>query len=1657
MSKLVDKNLEELKRYIEDEKIPVEIKSLFIEAQTHYLEAKKIRKNTEKEIVREKYVKALDEAKHALSAFKSKTKYRITSEFLSFFIPLVKETNEKIERYLYKAKVMDISSLRQSIKTIQDILTKLIPTSGLEDLIKTHNMLRSRILTTDKEYSIMKDKKKHELEKTMIALLKDESVAVNLVHAKNALNEIPVEEEDSKEEAPYEDVTTEAEILQIEKFFEERREAVEYDYNIFMSSLESQKYEQTAAAEQNIEHLRQTRATDLLDYLIHNNDELSVAMSDLYQKFQEFPGVVHEHSRRPLTSEEIKFMEDLSGKKVIPEEKYKLVERKKTTEELLSLIMPAIHDKNELKKVLDTLVDSKTAAKLTVQILDQVKKAVGKSDIGKREAAIRYYISTALEAYKLAPKPVSIKERTQQVISQPRLRGKERIFQQQREREDEELPLREEAGVDLGDDINGDRAIEEEDVYAREEVEQEIEDEDLEEERYRKEREQELDEEEKDAEDYDQIEEVESDLEEEVLDSEDEEEPEILIEDKDSVKKDQFIPFPLSVGEKLLLDLPMLQMSESRYKQIVTEIQTLREEIDSVYLLYDKLEKNVVKPFLKNIEPLINESLLFSILVNTMKEDFGFAIGKRFDVEGEWLSAFDLNDEQRFILKRVEYDQKFAKAFAEHMGDDPVMNLFSDDKLTVVKDLIDGEKWLDHSYPRYLEYIPRIIGKLLYEARLMKEKNILALASPEQALLIKRYSSTNPNPFDSEEVNREVERFKAMTTEDKLKYGVSVIASDPMYSYLAEVRNRLVKLARTDLESKVDYPFVELFQRVARFVPNILLNVLTHHRTQIKETRSTFMLKFLLSRLSPEQYVYVKVYMGNPETKEEFTMIMKNMKKVHFLSSKVEEKGYAELEKIKDEMLKSMVAEVLDHSLSGKIYSIFKTDKPMVEYEKEMRAIIKAEYGLQKTEYNFLKNCRYQFRRRFQLPVPVIGSVDDMKAIEYALEKSLVKGDDGYYRRVNLKEVKSFLDEANKDFSDVNSAYQLDLALLIASIKLRNLIDKKLDKIKEKINPKNPGEALGMLVDLNKRLGEMIKYRKDNFQEVDEFYRRELSIVVKKLHEADPALQIPVEVAAYLIKLDGPQPIRALQQISKNMAKKLKESLRKRGPAVVYDKNRQDLDSGKLALSKIDEIKAIPVEQLSPSDKYTKYIYETYYSKIYEYIVYLINQDEFREEPIEKYEQMYITMLKETLPHFKKEYVSVKMTGIYPDVDAIKVLLNKVYNSEKPTVSTELTKRAYAMISDSRLSYKWEDKGVLHLHPELMRIMPNYVIKTENTPLSFLRNPVFVDKEESEEVSLRVMKEELKKKKTEIKTPEKILTKWSHPSVLFYHTLLNSLSSVAESDEVSMLEMNQVMYELGVVTQSGNIRPATHEEYDQLLEASNVSRVSSILKSELMVIPSNPRPDMVFDVGNSSLFYYGYANDLISDEKYEVEDHGLRQISLLEKTKKEVLELTRVKEIQKERFGQDLALQRAVLREKLLVSGWKRASVRLLREANRSGVVSGNQLRVDGTDFQCAFIVRGELQVASAETVLSFIKSYYEEISRSAVRNIKFLADEPTEDLFIIEEEEEFSGKKNLECANCKKEVKGKGWGNTVEFIEGKAKVVPLCSEKCSEKYHPTK
>ena len=1461
--------------------------------------------------------------------------------------------------------------------------------------------------------------------------------------------------------------------------------------------------------------------------------------------------------------------------------------------------------------MLDTLVDSKTAAKLTVQILDQVKKAVGKSDIGKREAAIRYYISTALEAYKLAPKPVSIKERTQQVISQPRLRGKERIFQQQRELEDEELPLREEAGVDLGDDINGDRAIEEEDVYAREEVEQEIEDEDLEEERYRKEREQELDEEEKDAEDYDQIEEVESDLEEEVLDSEDEEEPEILIEDKDSVKKDQFIPFPLSVGEKLLLDLPMLQMSESRYKQIVTEIQTLREEIDSVYLLYDKLEKNVVKPFLKNIEPLINESLLFSILVNTMKEDFGFAIGKRFDVEGEWLSAFDLNDEQRFILKRVEYDQKFAKAFAEHMGDDPVMNLFSDDKLTVVKDLIDGEKWLDHSYPRYLDYIPRIIGKLLYEARLMKEKNILALASPEQALLIKRYASTHPNPFDSEEVNREVERFKAMTTEDKLKYGVSVIASDPMYSYLAEVRNRLVKLARTDLESKVDYPFVELFQRVARFVPNILLNVLTHHRTQIKETRSTFMLKFLLSRLSPEQYVYVKVYMGNPETKEEFTMIMKNMKKVHFLSSKVEEKGYAELEKIKDEMLKSMVAEVLDHSLSGKIYSIFKTDKPMVEYEKEMRAIIKPEYGLQKTEYNFLKNCRYQFRRRFQLPVPVIGSVDDMKAIEYALEKSLVKGDDGYYRRVNLKEVKSFLDEANKDFSDVNSAYQLDLALLIASIKLRNLIDKKLDKIKEKINPKNPGEALGMLVDLNKRLGEMIKYRKDNFQEVDEFYRRELSIVVKKLHEADPALQIPVEVAAYLIKLDGPQPIRALQQISKNMAKKLKESLRKRGPAVVYDKNRQDLDSGKLALSKIDEIKAIPVEQLSPSDKYTKYIYETYYSKIYEYIVYLINQDEFREEPIEKYEQMYITMLKETLPHFKKEYVSVKMTGIYPDVDAIKVLLNKVYNSEKPTVSTELTKRAYAMISDSRLSYKWEDKGVLHLHPELMRIMPNYVIKTENTPLSFLRNPVFVDKEESEEVSLRVMKEEIKKKKTEIKTPEKILTKWSHPSVLFYHTLLNSMSSVAESDETSMLEMNQVMYELGVVTQSGNIRPATHEEYDQLLEATNVSRVSSILKSELMVIPSNPRPDMVFDVGNSSLFYYGYGgeeldealelddevyealevdpvqyaraavlnervkrkiheltklkekegdefkldselqraiqkislfssyantlvgktrenirelkkekDDLVKEkerdeelDKKEAEEEAYRKLTektkygknyeeliakldskieteeemeqlfsrgfqkdtisylrelerskvqakstpLLEKTKKEILELTRVKEIQKERFGQDLALQRAVLREKLLVSGWKRASVRLLREANRSGVVSGNQLRVDGTDFQCAFIVRGELQVASAETVLSFIKSYYEEISRSAVRNIKFLADEPTEDLFIIEEEEEFSGKKNLECANCKKEVKGKGWGNTVEFIEGKAKVVPLCSEKCSEKYHPTK
>jgi site-specific recombinase XerD len=69
------------------------------------------------------------------------------------------------------------------------------------------------------------------------------------------------------------------------------------------------------------------------------------------------------------------------------------------------------------------------------------------------------------------------------------------------------------------------------------------------------------------------------------------------------------------------------------------------------------------------------------------------------------------------------------------------------------------------------------------------------------------------------------------------------------------------------------------------------------------------------------------------------------------------------------------------------------------------------------------------------------------------------------------------------------------------------------------------------------------------------------------------------------------------------------------------------------------------------------------------------------------------------------------------------------------------------------------------------------------------------------------------------------------------------------------------------------------------------------------------------------------------------------------------------------------------------------------------------------------------------------------------------LAYESDSEILAYEDEDMYEGTRSTGervCSNCNKKIQ-KPWRNTVQLIDGKHRVVPLCSEKCSEEYHPSR
>lgn len=1173
----------------------------------------------------------------------------------------------------------------------------------------------------------------------------------------------------------------------------------------------------------------------------------------------------------------------------------------------------------------------------------------------------------------------------------------------------------------------------------------------------------------------------------------------VSLKENDEVQREMKKFKELPLVEKVKLGIPVLPEISTTLLETMLEIRTrLVNAVEAMTRVDEKSRHGMLTEVVK-----ITKNQIFDMLRYAYN-------GKPFEMKCLFdappiNSCFSLTDDQRYALELVRGDAEFAEAIKQAVTNNPPSPLEAPDATEIPEKLRGSpQDWLAEYYPKYESVLPSIIAKQIVSSQLGQP-----YISREKELLIEEFRRNAKMPIEEmEDVKGEVQRLLELSPVEKMKIGIPI-------------RDEVVTDKRTgapvfELVEESEWN-VRGIERIAPYIPSLLMDVLNRNRKRISDTRSRFVRKFILSCLTPEQYIYVKVFMSHPETRGDFERLIDRLRDAHMYAVYVEKKGLSALSEIQDETLQGMVLELIDNSVSGSVNELFLVDQKISEYEKEFRKLVPVEQKLPKAEYTFLKNARYHFRRKYLLTFPVIGSVNDMKAVEQVLSERLVKRDDGY-DPIKMGKIKSRLAEINKDFADVNLEYQKSMVYAIVNLSVQLFINERIESLRtkcllgtasstiisylgrdnrsdaEKKAEKLPVEQIvsGML-ELNSKLDKTIKFNREKyFTEVDSLYSEEITSLVSLLKATHNLSQIPEELEEHLLsETSVKKPSRM-----KAMAKAINKRAQKFQKEIASDLSLQsEKYTTEELMRKITYIKQIPKELiLTQSGKYTDKdilsMYLTYYDLLYRYVVCLMKEKEVHMKPVydketgkvlreemkervygfDKYMEAYKKLLDESPDHFKmsglpKKVIAGKfLQNIYPDIKEVEASLRRHYENEHVIEqSANRVKKSY--VDNFPRVYHWEDKGQLRVHPELLKVMANFVLYKEDASENFMRAPAMIrKKDENGKIKL-------------------VASKYVYPSILFFHTMLNSEVMVQPTDDgKAVIVMNDKVYRLGIRTEK-KIASVVPSDCEHLLRTASLRRVVDVFHSDLVVIPSLVDRQMVMEIAEETLFYPGYLRDVPVnfEEKVEKElaelnedlqlfgvDTALEQsitqvqrkipsIPALQKIEREIDELQKLKSMQKDEFTKDVELNQLLLKRDLINGGWKRANINLVREINASREIRDGKIRVKGIDYTCGLIIKNRIVPLEGDRILQMVIEYYEQRQSEYIEMTlqAFIPTKPSFEIEEDEEDEEFSGTKKKQCVHCKKEIGGKEWNKTVQFVDGKSKVVPLCSEKCSEKYRP--
>ena len=1335
-------------------------------------------------------------------------KERREGTFGEFFVSLIRETKMKMKKLERKASPREKAALQNKISKLAAMVEKFTDPELLE-VKKEYYRLEGRI----EQITAGSERKSKESQDEFNKALKELDLErlAKILEAETEFAE-NVNNSDGEDEAVL-DVSENAQVQRINEEFERKKGELN---EILSEKILDQKVNDSseiAGLKRQMATLRMERAEKVFNRIMNADKEFAVAIFELYQAMIAYPEMAKDTG---VNAKDIEFIKSLSPIQKKEQEKLKLIPAK-----------PRVEDEDFLQKAIRSLKPG-----MSQKQFDKLMYAPDEE----------------------RPKHIRVR-RARQGDDDDAEFSEEDVASDPEDAEEEE-----DAGSDAEE---AEDAGELSTILMKSKAVGYLED----------------------SEEEDEAEESKED------DSEDDEEPDKKEEHLPTVVKVEYRGIPLTRGEKLLLDIPSLQISEKRYKEVHSEIMLLRREIDYVYSLYRDLEQNVSEPFAQAAK--ISDSTALAIFQNNYN-------GKVITRE-TFTQSFDLTDEQKMLTKSLTENPARVQAVIDMIAEEPIPTLFDTRVLTSIPDKIGDmpeQQWVSLHYKKYLPYLARILGraKVVLLIRGFEPKDMPLVLSREQDVLLREHlSRLSGRELDlyEDKVDKEKEYFLGLSIDEKIRTGIPVLPkiSMALYSRYETIVEFLNKMVLSEVEKKTDYPFVTSFEAISEYIPSLLIRVLIRHRSQIADTRLAFLRKFLLSRLTVDQYVYVKVFMGyvdekGNDTKEIFQKLVSTLRTAHLIATRVEKSGFKELDTILDPELKQIVLELVDYSTSLTIGNLFETKKgSILEYEKLFRALVPPGL-LPKSEYTFLRDCRFAFRSANNLPFPVIGSLDDMKVVEKVYPRVLEQVGD-------WKNIKTILSESNKDLPDVNVDYQEDLVKALVDAYFRNLVKKEMDEISLFITQKK-GRAVGAdenaevskrLSDidqmLQKRLGESRTL--PHFQSIDQYFGAELAHFILYASKMGYEIALSEYLQDILPREDEKAEKSALIIMKEKMEKtavRLSRIARSMLPS--SDPNISDPVAEKKRISaprdptrpilKQSQNLLKVFEQTLKKDAIDKADAEFLVSAPLRYTMSLLNEDSLNaklkdvEEYLEEYEMLYSQLDQAKR---KKKGKIADLMGKQKELMEGELSSIRKMHTELFSPSINYVKAEYIMADQSKKAYEWADRGVLRVHPELMRMMPLFAVQPTATPFEFCGMPL---------------------------SPS--IAGWVHPSVLFFHTLANA--DVQVNPDGLLVDGRPVS--LGMI-QGGGIVQASASDYEKLLAIADLKSVMDAFHhSELVVIPSQIDRQMVFPIESDALFYPGYETVIKKVSSQEELTQRLEKLLLLKARLPEQHEKIdlRIKQLQEE-------------------------------------------------------------------------------------------------------------------------------------------------------------